>query len=140
MGYPKPRPPIAGIAVKKGADGLGLFATAPIKKGAFIVEYWGEVISEEESNRRGGLYLFELDSGKIIDGKSRKNIARYANHSCINRNAEPEEDRGRVFILAKRNIKPGEEIMYDYGKEYWIDYIKPKGCKCGCKNKGPKRW
>jgi SET domain-containing protein len=38
--------------------------------------------------------------------------------------------RGRIFISAIKNIKPGEELCYDYGKEYWNEYIKPKGCLC----------
>jgi len=128
------------IKVKRGAHGLGLFAAGPIKKAAVIAEYWGEIITEEEADRRGGKYLFELDKKMAIDGKSRKNVARYINHSC-SPNCEPEEDeKRRVFIIAKRDIKPGEEFGYNYGREYWDAHIKPIGCRCGCGGKGPKRW
>jgi SET domain-containing protein len=135
------RPLHKNVKVKRGAHGLGLFATGPLKKGEVIAEYWGEIITEEEADRRGGKYLFELEKHMAIDGKSRKNVARYINHSC-SPNCEPleEEKRQRVFIIAKRNIKPGEEFGYDYGREYWDEHIKPIGCRCGCGGKGPKRW
>jgi SET domain-containing protein len=41
-----------------------------------------------------------------------------------------------VLIYTKRAIKEGEELGYDYGKEFWNEYIKPKGCRCvKCKEK-----
>src|SRR6218665_299736 len=90
------------VKVKRGAHGLGLFATGPIKKGETIAEYWGKIITEEEANRIGGTYLFELDKDMAMDGKGRKNVARYINHSC-SPNCEPlEDDNQRVFIVAKR--------------------------------------
>ena len=119
------------FAVKRSKAGLGLFATTPIKKDEEIIEYTGELISEDEANERGGKYLFRIDDNWTIDGKDRKNVARYINHSCRpNAEAELNEDEQRVFILAKRAIKPGEEIAYDYGKEYFDDHIKPTGCRC----------
>jgi SET domain-containing protein len=126
--------------VKRGAHGLGLFASGPVKKGAVVAEYWGPIVTEAELKRSRGKYFFELDSRMAIDGKSRKNMARYVNHSCTP-NCEPVEDekQQRVFILARRDIKPGEEFGYDYGIEYWETYIKPRGCRCGCGGKGPKR-
>ena len=106
-----------------------------------VAEYWGELVTEEEADRRGGKYLYELEDKISIDGKSRKNIARYINHSC-SPNCEPQENvkESRLFIVAKRDIQPGEEFSYSYGKEYWEDQIKPLGCRCGCGGKGPKRW
>ncbi|HEU0163229.1 MAG TPA: SET domain-containing protein [Rhizomicrobium sp.] len=129
------------VKVKRGAHGLGLFAIGPVKKGEVVAEYWGPVITEEEANRTGGKYLFELDNNMAIDGKSRKNVARYINHSC-SPNCEPiqHEKAQRVFIHARRAIKAGEEFGYDYGKAYWDEHIKPIGCRCGCGGKGPKRW
>jgi SET domain-containing protein len=128
------------IKVKRGAHGLGLFATGPVKKSAVVAEYWGKIITEEEANRVAGKYLFELGKQKAIDGKGRKNVARYINHSC-SPNCEPQEQKKqRIFIVAKRDIIAGEEFGYNYGKEYWEEHIKPLGCRCGCRGKGPKRW
>ena len=115
---------------RKGA-GLGLFARVPMKRGDYIIHYTGELITTEEADRRGGKYLFILNDDWVIDGKNREHIARYINHGC-KPNAEAETDEGakKIRILARRKIMPGEEITYDYGKEYWDEYIKPHGCKC----------
>jgi hypothetical protein len=118
-------------AVKRSSAGLGLFATAPFKRGDFIIEYTGELISTDEADRRGGKYLFVVSDTQTIDGKGRANTARYVNHSCSpNAEAELDEDELRVRIYAKKKILPGEEILYDYGKEYWDEHIKPYGCRC----------
>jgi SET domain-containing protein len=129
------------VRVKRGAHGLGLFATGPIKKGEVVAEYWGPVVTDEELKRSRGKYFFELENELAIDGKGRKNVARYINHSCYP-NCEPMEDvkAQRVFIMARRAIKAGEDFGYDYGREYWDTHIKPIGCRCGCGGKGPKRW
>ncbi len=117
------------LLVKRSRTGLGLFAGEPISKGSCIIEYKGRVISKAEEYTINSQYLFEINSRKTIDGAARSNIARYINHSC-RPNSEPIIRKGRVFIMARRNIKPGEEISYDYGKEFWNEYIKPKGCRC----------
>lgn len=119
------------FTVKKSSAGLGLFATEPIKKGELIIEYVGETITETEANRRGGKYLFELNDDWTIDGKDRKNTARYINHAC-KPNAYPElnDEETRVFIYAKRAIAQGEEITYHYGTFYFNLEIKPHGCRC----------
>ncbi len=117
------------LATKRGVNGLGLFAKVPMKKGDCIIEYVGEVIDNKEANRRGGRYLFQTSANRHLDGKGRDNIARYINHSC-RPNCEADTVRGRVFISAIKNIAAGEELNYDYGKEYWNEHIKPKGCLC----------
>ena len=116
--------------VGRSATGLGLFATAPIKKGEFIVEYDGPRLTNEEVERASsGRYFFEVNSRWTIDGSPRWNVARYVNHGC-KPNAEPIETRGRIRITAKKRIMPGEEITYNYGKDYFKEFIKPIGCKC----------
>lgn len=120
------------LLVKKSTAGLGLFAGDPIKRGTRVIEYFGEMIPTEEADKRGGRYLFDIDKNWTIDGKERANIARYINHSCVpNCYAEVDLDRKKVFIFAKRNIKEGEELSYNYGKSYWRDIIGgEKKCRC----------
>lgn len=119
------------VVVKKSKAGLGLFALTPFKRGDFIIEYTGELLQTEEADRRGGKYLFIINDDWVLDGKGREHTGRYINHSCKpNAEAESDEDARKVRILARKKIEPGEEITYDYGKEYWNEYIKPLGCKC----------
>lgn len=123
--------PNSAIVIKRGLHGLGLFTTASISRGAFIIEYTGEKVNEAEKDRRGGQYLFALNEEWFLDGKGREHTARYINHSCRpNCYAELTEDETHVYIYAKRAIKAGEELTYHYGKEFWEEYIKPKGCRC----------
>ena len=79
--------------------------------------------------RRGNRYLYEINPHVTIDGTPRSNVARYANHSC-NPNAETYTYGGRVFIRAMRNIKPDEEITYDYGNDYLKYVIGRSRCQC----------
>ena len=120
------------LVVKRASAGLGLFVgETPIPRGACIIEYTGPAISEEEKYKSRSKYLFDLDNGTTIDGQGRDNKARYINHSC-KPNCEPNIHRNRVFIHATRNIKPGEELGYDYGLAYFDAYIG-ENCRCaGC--------
>lgn len=117
------------LRVGRSSAGLGLFAEEAIPKGACIIEYVGKRISAEEEETSKSKYLFEIKEGHTIDGKPKWNKAGYINHSC-KPNAEAEIHQSRVFILATRAIKPGEELVYDYGKEYFNEHIKPFGCRC----------
>lgn len=125
------------VAVKRSSAGLGLFAEEEIKKGTVIIEYTGERITQEEANKRGGRYLFDVTEELAIDGKGRENTARYINHACKpNAEAEHDEEEDRIFIRARRKIQKGEEITYHYGKDYFSRIIKPEGCRCAdCQNK-----
>ena len=117
------------VHVKRSSAGLGLFAGEDITNNTIVIEYTGERITTEEGDRRGGKYLFTLDDDWIIDGKNRENISRYINHACKpNCEAEIDEDEEKIFIRAVKNIKAGDELTYDYGKEYWLDHCQP--CRC----------
>ncbi len=115
--------------VKRSKSGLGLFATKLIPKRSRIIEYTGPRISNDEVEKSNGKYFFGVNKQWSIDGSGRDNVARYINHSC-RPNAEAIISRGRVWIWSKRDIRPGEEIVYDYGKEYFEGIIKEVGCKC----------
>jgi uncharacterized protein len=121
------------LLVKRSFAGLGLVAGDPIPKNACIIEYVGREVSKEEELTSRSKYLFAVNKLKTIDGKPRDNKAGYINHSC-RPNAEPYIYKNRIFIFAKRAIKPGEEITYDYGKEYTDEHCTP--CKCDyCRTK-----
>jgi SET domain-containing protein len=117
------------VRVGRSPTGRGLFALEEISKGACVIEYTGRVVSEAEANRVGGKYLFEINSRRTILGNVRSNVARNINHSC-RPNCEPITHRDRVFIFAKKRVKAGEELTYNYGKEYVDQYIRPHGCRC----------
>jgi len=115
--------------IKRSATGLGLFATKRIPKGKKIVEYTGPRVPNEIVDKSNGKYFFGVTKKWSIDGSGRDNLARYANHSCAP-NAEAIITNNRVWIWSMKTIKPGEEIVYDYGKEYFEGVIKDIGCKC----------
>ena len=117
------------IAVKRARAGRGLFALEPIPKGACIIEYVGATLQEEEWLHSWNRYLFKVTEKMTINGWNKKNIARFINHSC-RPNCEIRIRRGRVFVMAKRSIKMGEELAYHYGKKYFDDVIRPMGCRC----------
>lgn len=102
--------------------GKGVFATRKIAAGSLVVEYEGERISWKEAVRRENAkpaddfhtFFFSLESGKIIDGGSHGNDARWINHAC-EPNCQAREEDGHVFIYALRDIRRGEELNYDYG-------------------------
>ena len=102
--------------------GRGVFAARVIRKGEDIIEYRGRRISTEEADELPDsdpdnpfhTFLFELNDGRVIDAARGGNASRWINHSCAP-NCEPyEDDDCRVFIAAKRTIRAGEELGYDY--------------------------
>jgi SET domain-containing protein len=134
--------PSTPFRVERSATGLGLFATKPIKRAAYIATYRGRRISSEEADRRvagGASYIFEVNGRWSIDGSPRWNVARYINHSC-RPNARPVGRKGGIVIIALRRIEPGEEITYDYGPEYLKYFLENGGCRCvPCRKKAARR-
>lgn len=133
---------------RSGVHGKGVFAVAPIPEGETIIEYVGEVIGWKEADRRhpnnpddpNHTFYFSIEDGKkVIDAAVGGNSARWINHSCDpNCEADEDDDTHRVFIKALRNIKPGEELNYDYGlviDEKYTKKLKAEyECRCGAKN------
>jgi len=125
--------------------GNGVFATRKIPAGSRIIEYGSKRISEKQADQRFGLdpdnphhtFFFSLESGRLIDGGDHGNDARWINHSC-DPNCEAQEEKGRVYIDALRDIKRGEELCYDYGLVVELRMTKALkqayACRCGSKN------
>ena len=117
-----------------GIDGRGMFARTEIFAGDRIIEYTGERISKGESLRRcseGNNYVFHINEEFDLDGSIESNLARFINHSCAP-NAEAELEDDRIWIIASRNIAPGEEITFNYG--YDLDDYRAHPCRCGALN------
>lgn len=137
------------VARRSPIHGNGVFAVAPIKKGEEIIEYKGTLMTHTEADdmygdggETGHTFLFTLNDDYIIDANRKGNIARWINHSCVPNCAAfvLESDSGnprkdKVVIEAKRNIKPGEELTYDYGIVLEVPHtarLKKKWqCLCG---------
>ncbi len=104
-------------------QGLGAFAASRITKGTRIIEYTGERITPAEADRRYNddatdhprVLLFSVDSRTVIDAAVGGNEAQYINHSC-EPNCAAVTDKKRIFIEALRDIRPGEELLYDYNR------------------------
>ena len=129
--------------IGRSRTGLGLFATQPIKKGSRIIRYFGPLLDSKKKKDDAveNKYLFELTNRWTIDGSVRKNVARYINHACRpNAESDVRPRKRRVYIRAIKNIEPGDEINYDYGTDYFKEYLKPIGCKCdACEKKRKKK-
>jgi SET domain-containing protein len=128
--------------IGRSLTGLGLFATKPIRKNSRIAEYKGPLLTGKvaaKAEAGGNRYLYEINKRWTIDGTPRSNVARYANHSC-NPNSDTYNVKRRVFIRALRNIKPDEEIVYDYGIDYLKNVIGRSNCKCSrCRKRRNRR-
>jgi SET domain-containing protein len=110
------------VVRRSSIHGRGVFARRTIRKGAEIVEYRGQRTTWEIGSERQGLdpdepyhtFLFEVEDGRVIDARVRGNAARWINHSCDPNCEALEDEDGRVFIHARRTIRAGEELAYDY--------------------------
>ena len=144
---PKTTPPLARrIQTRRsGVHGKGVFARVDIAEGETLIEYVGEVISWPEAQRRhphdpdhpNHTFYFHVDEERVIVALYGGNSSRWINHAC-DPNCEAEEENGRVFIKALRNIPAGEELNYDYGlmidERYTAKLKAQYPCWCGAAN------
>ncbi len=122
--------------------GKGLFVKKEFKRADIICEYEGEVVPwsvcEKRADEGHEGYVFFISKNHCIDAYfTPEAIGRYANDAKgigrvegLRNNAQYEikvrEGRKRGFIVATRTIKPDEEVLVDYGKDYWKHLQKTK--------------
>ncbi|KAL0129627.1 hypothetical protein PUN28_001709 [Cardiocondyla obscurior] len=121
--------------------GWGVKTQQAIKTGDFILEYVGEVVSEREFKSRMATryandthhYCLHLDGGLVIDGHRMGGNGRFVNHSC-EPNCEMQKwsvlGLPRMALFASRDIKPGEELTYDYNFALF-NPSEGQQCRCG---------
>jgi uncharacterized protein len=122
---------------KSGVHGRGVYATQFISEGTRIIEYGGQRVSWEaapDDDSDPHTFNFGLENGEVINPEIGGNDARWINHSC-DPNCEAIEKDDRIFIYAMRDIKPGEELFYDYALEIdepiTEESKKKYACHCG---------
>jgi SET domain-containing protein len=111
--------------------GMGVFARVDIPAGTRVLEYVGERVTKEESLRRrqgGNFFVFIVTDQFDIDGAVDWNPARFINHSCAP-NCEARMEDERIWIIALRDIRAGEELGFNYG--YDLQDYEDHPCSCG---------
>ena len=119
---------------KSKIHNVGAYAVRDIRKGTRIIEYIGQPITKKKAAAElqdGNGYVFTINKFFDIDGSVRWNPARYINHGC-DANAESDVIEDRVWILATRTIRKGEEVLYNYNYDLVDAFDNP--CRCGAEN------
>lgn len=119
--------------------GYGLRTSHAIPRGSFIIEYCGEVISQERCLERmseaykdhKNFYFLDYDNGEVIDGTVKGTIARFVNHSC-DPNCHIEkwgvDGEFAIGIFASKDIPALTELTYDYN---FKSFGHAQACFCG---------
>ncbi|PQE15092.1 polycomb group MEDEA protein [Rutstroemia sp. NJR-2017a BVV2] len=122
---------IIGRSLLSGV-GYGLFVGEPVRKGDYLGEYCGEVISGAEAERRGMIYdrkylsfLFDLNKEWCVDAARLGNKTRFINHAETEKHGLNCEAKilwvggeHRIRFSATRDIAVGEELFFNYGRKF----------------------
>jgi len=131
----------SSIEVPEVGPMYGLYLAEPAKKDDFIIEYIGEIISEEEGERRGIIYdaqklsyMFDLNADCIVDATRMGNASRFINHSSRTANLQVRilltNLEHRIGFFATKDIAVGTELLFNYGNSYTEKYgLKDRGQK-----------
>lgn len=121
----------------------GVFADEPIGAGDLVIEYRGEIIRNTVADKReklyaemqvGSDYMFRIDEDTVIDATFKGSLARFVNHSC-DPNCYTQiiavDGVKKIIIYAKRAVKQGEELCYDYKFPMEESEEDRVACHCG---------
>lgn len=102
-------------------------------KGDFVIEYAGDLIEgvaaakgreekyAKDSSKGCYMYYFKHgDKSYCIDATAESGrLGRLVNHSRVKPNLQTKvvivNDIPRLILVAKKDIEPGTELLYDYG-------------------------
>jgi hypothetical protein len=122
------------------AMGLGVFVKPgqTIAKNDWLGEYLGELLPPSAAEADTSAYAFSLPASVedglaevVIDAATHGNWTRFVNSGCKNNVDATAEQVGKVRIIAlraRRNIRGGEQLLINYGRQYFEE----RGIKCCC--------
>lgn len=112
-------------------------AEEDLKEGQFVIEYCGEVIDEQECDRRlkkiasdqSNFYFLNLDKDLFIDAGPKGNLSRFMNHSCepncITQKWEVNK-MPRVGLFALKDIPAGKDWVCLFGLVLFVFLFFPR--------------
>ncbi|CAK7329446.1 unnamed protein product [Dovyalis caffra] len=141
--------------------GWGVRSVNALKKGTFICEYVGEIVTNQELYQRnneraakkerhtypvlldadwGSERILEDEEALCLDATEFGNIGRFINHRCYDSNLievpveveTPDHHYYRLAFFTTRDIEPMEEMTWDYGIQFDDKYHPIKAFKCRC--------
>lgn len=122
-------------ARKTSKAGMSIYTKEPISKNEQLAVFGGRVMTiDDESKLPKKIqdYSLQISEDLVIGIYSKEFVgpAEFFNHSC-----QPNAGfDGQIFLVAMRNIKPGEEITFDYAMTIAGDEPYKLECMCGNKN------
>jgi hypothetical protein len=117
--------------------GYGIFlkpSAKTLKPGTFIGIYAGELAMTPADDTEGNSYAYDLIEEFFLkkdkplsiktDGLKKGNFTRFINHSSYKPNMDAltrilPDGTVEIFLITKRKIRPGEQLLSPYGGGYW---------------------
>ena len=112
--------------------GHGIVASAPIRRGELLCVWGGRIVNRGEIDtltEAERSYVLQIEDHLYLFAPGPIEHAEYVNHSC-----DPNAGfSGQISLVALRNIRPGEEVCFDYGMSESSDFAE-FDCRCGAPN------
>ncbi len=104
--------PLPGIAVRENVMGRSLYSRTGHPAGEVLLEHYGRRVSFAEGQGEASDHVMEIGEDEVFLASG--DLDDYVNHSCEPNCRLRFEPDGRVFLVAMRDIAPGEDLSFDY--------------------------
>ena len=109
----------------------GVFSTERIKAGEKLAIFGGRVIPVAEEIGDWGI---QIDENFVINAYHHANAGPMEESFFFNHSCEPNAGiKGQIFLVAVRDIYPGEEVAFDYAMcLHKTKGVEPYRLECHC--------